>query len=72
MCSTLKMNLKGQTRIKRQCDAFNFRFESLFVFAHAHTQGLSLMCQVDHLDSHFMKHVYHTPGSMTPECCYVL
>ena len=37
-----------------QCDAFNFRFESSFVFVHAHTLGLSLMCQVDHLDSHFM------------------
>ena len=25
-----------------------------FLFCHAHTLGLSLMCQVDHLDSHFM------------------
>ena len=25
-----------------------------FCFCHAHTLGLSLMCQVDHLDSHFM------------------
>ena len=37
-----------------QCDAFNFRFESSFDFGHAHTLGLSLMCPVDHLDSHFM------------------
>ena len=40
--------------VKDNVMLLTFVLNILFCFGHAHTLGLSLMCQVDHLDSHFM------------------